>query len=631
MSQASTAADGAVEGPQHNGTRSPVRIRAGESPIRVNGRAPGLRRQVFLVLCRQSAASLRRVSCGRLAKESAAPASAKTTGFGAEPRCSGAQAAERVLVRESGAVTVGVTLPNLGYAEHTAIMGAMPWWSALATLPALPSAGQEAVAQALAVHGTRGQRAAFYGRDDLTTAARIRLLQAVSAREAALLLAHDDGPDIECLQAAVAAHGPCADFVILCAGHLQRHRAAEQVAAQLSADQAIEAARRWPCQERLPMAVHTALIEAMLADLPSRELPEGPDEAENRRAFEAQHVAEITWEANLWELLEHVPGLWESLARREAFAGRHVQWVLLARADDLPDETLRVCLPAVTHSWWGEGHPYLTAHIRLCALRDYVEGFPRLREIAQDRIDQTVAEVLANGWSVYPQFSFLFDWDSVDALADISRDPRHLTHAANALVETEPPNLDPDKRRLWEARVTRAAIGLASNPATPDTAVRRLVHLLDVPAIRVAAGRGQQALRSTCAAEIARRDERSLSSQPTRKLVRMRTVPSDRRLSERPEPDSALRECLSLIDGGPAQRALAIAAMLASEFIDSELLCMLPAADVLTSKHQAENTAGLIAAALGEDHERWTAWSRLTEALPAPCITLGRLLSGCGR
>ena len=42
--------------------------------------------------------------------------------------------------------------------------------------------------------------------------------------------------------------------------------------------------------------------------------------------------------------------------------------------------------------------------------------------------------------------------------------------------------------------------------------------------------------------------------------------------------------------------------MLASEFIDSELLCMLPAADVLTSKHQAANTAALIAAALGEDH-----------------------------
>jgi hypothetical protein len=42
------------------------------------------------------------------------------------------------------------------------------------------------------------------------------------------------------------------------------------------------------------MAVHTALIEAMLADLPSRELSEGPDEAENRRACEAQHAAEIT-------------------------------------------------------------------------------------------------------------------------------------------------------------------------------------------------------------------------------------------------------------------------------------------------------------------------------------------------
>jgi hypothetical protein len=218
-----------------------------------------------------------------------------------------------------------------------------------------------------------------------------------------------------------------------------------------------------------------------------------------------------------------------------------------------------------------------------------------------------------------------------DALADISRDPRHLTRAVNALVETEPPNLDSDERKLWETRVTRAAIGLASNPITPDTAVRGLVHLLDDPSIRLAAGRGQQALRSTCAAEIARHDERPFSSQITRKPVRMRSVPSDRRLSERSEPDAAQREYLSLIDGPPAQREPAIAAMLASEFIDSELLCMLPAADVLTRKHQADNTAALIAAALGEDRERWATWSRLTEALTDPCITLGRLLSGRGR
>jgi hypothetical protein len=239
--------------------------------------------------------------------------------------------------------------------------------------------------------------------------------------------------------------------------------------------------------------------------------------------------------------------------------------------------------------------------------------------------------VLANGWSVYPQFSFLFDWDSVDALADVSRDPRHLTRAANALVETEPPNLDSDEREPWGTRVARAAIGLASNPITPDTAVRRLIHLLDDPTIRQAAGRGQQALRSTCAAEIARRDKGPFSPQTARKPVRMRSVPSDRRLSECPEPYAALRECLSLIDGPPAQREPAIAAMLVSEFIDSELLCMLPAADVLTNKHQAENTAALIAAALGEDHERWTAWSRLAKALPDPCIALGRLLSGRGR
>ncbi|HEU5425287.1 MAG TPA: hypothetical protein VFU74_00345 [Actinocrinis sp.] len=528
-------------------------------------------------------------------------------------------------------MTVGVTLPKPGDAEHTAIMGTMPWWSALAVSPALPPAGQEEVAQALAVHGSRGQRTAFYGRDDLTKAARICLFQAVSAREAALLLAHDDSPDVECLKAAVAVHGPCADFVILCARHPHLHAAAVQIAAQLRADQAIEAARRWPRREQLPMAVHTALIEAMLADLPSRELSEGPDEAENRRAFEAQHAAEITWEANLWELLEHVPQLWESLARRETTAGRHVQWVLLARADDLPDETLRACLPAVTHSWWGKGSPYLTAHIRLCALRGYVESFPRLREIAQDRIDQTVAEVLANGWSVYPQFSFLFDWDSVDALAVISRNPRHLTRAANALVETEPPNLNFDEREPWETRVARAAIGLASNPITPDTAVRGLVHLLDRPTIRLAAGRGQEALRSTCAAEIAWRDEGSSSPQVARKPIRMRSVPSDRRLSECPEPYAALRECLSLIDGPPAQREPAIAAMLASEFMDSELLSMLPAADVLTSEHQAESAAELIAAALGEDHERWAAWGRLTEAMPDSRITLGRLLSGCAR
>ena len=51
--------------------------------------------------------------------------------------------------------------------------------------------------------------------------------------------------------------------------------------------------------------------------------------------------------------------------------------------------------------------------------------------------------------------------------------------------------------------------------------------------------------------------------------------------------------------------------------------------EALTNGSQSENVATLISAALDDDRDQWTAWSRLTEGLTDSGITLGQLLSYC--
>lgn len=325
------------------------------------------------------------------------------------------------------------------------------WWVKLADMTALPKAGQAVVARALAAEGSWAQKIAFYRRTDLSPVARECMLRSITAGEAVRLLAADGRPDRSLLDVALDAFGPSAGLVLLCSPHHELHDDAARIVARLPSDQAIEVARRWLPSMIMPVGVHVALVEAMLADVPPQQVEEGPDEEENRRAEEAQFRRETEWESHLWELLEHLPQLWRSLAERGDVAGRHVQWVLLARADDLPDDVLQACVPAVTHAWWGACRsPSLTARIRLRAMREYTTRFPRLREIAQRQIDRTVSEVLAAGWSVSPEFWWTEDWDSVDALADVCRAPRSLAKAVNALVDASLPKSPPRDARERE-------------------------------------------------------------------------------------------------------------------------------------------------------------------------------------
>ncbi len=420
---------------------------------------------------------------------------------------------------------------------------ALPVWRELAETVGLPQAAQAAVGEALAASGTAAQCAAFYARTDLTSAARIRMLQTIAPKEAAQLLLHDPTPSAEQIHAAVTAHGPTADIVIACAQHAGLHTTAAEVAGRLSAEQAIQAARRWPRREPMPELLHIALIDAMLADIPSRQLPEGLDRDQIREAEEAIFTAEQLWEEHVWELLEHMPNLWESLARQESMAGRHVQWLLLGEPIHLPDDVLYACLPAATHAWWGRDrrYPELTAKIRLCGLQTYVHRFPRLREIAQDWIDRTVADVLADGWSPSVHCRYAYDWDPVDALAEISRDPRHLRTTVQAVLASTAPDR---RHRLeseehWESRRATAANGLARNPCTPDAAVVQLLPYLDEFTIHLAAGRDLQALRRGCAAELTRRQSPDASSaeRTQRATARTRLVPSDRTLSAQADPE----------------------------------------------------------------------------------------------
>lgn len=365
----------------------------------------------------------------------------------------------------------------------------------------------------------------------------------------------------------------------------------------------------------------------MLADVPPRQVTEGLDEEENRRAEEAQVLREMEWERDLWELLEHLPQMWRELAERDDMAGRHVQWGLLARAEDLLDDVLRACVPAVTHAWWGACRsPSLTARIRLRAMQEYTARFPRLREIAQRQIDRTVSEVLATGWSVTPEFWWTTDWDPVDALADVCRAPRSLAKVVDALVDAALPKSPRDarEREQWLARRATAATALALNVKTPDASVRRLLSLLDTAAIYLIAPRRGQSLRNACAAELAQRPTTAGEAAAGRGPISGCMVPSDRSLAAQADPSAALHACLGLLDGPSNERALALAAMLASDYVDDELLRELPAEAVLTSERHAERVAGIISAACGANESRWTAWEGLVAS--AGTEPFGKLL-----
>lgn len=166
------------------------------------------------------------------------------------------------------------------------------------------------------------------------------------------------------------------------------------------------------------------------------------------------------------------------------------------------------------------------------------------------------------------------DWDPVDALADVCRAPRSLAKAVNALVDATLPKTPRDarEREQWLAGRARAATALALNVKTPDASVRRLVSLLDTAAIQLIASRRGKSLPDACAAELAQRPNTAVDAAAGRVPTSACVMPSDRSLAARADPSAALRDCLGLLDGPPHACALALAAVLASAYVDDEVL-----------------------------------------------------------
>lgn len=509
-------------------------------------------------------------------------------------------------------------------------------WRVLAMLDDLPEAAQASVAEMLVAHGTPPQRAAFCAREDVADSVRTGMLRAVDASEATRLVRCVPRLNAELALTAFQTHGASADLLLACSAHLESDDLAVRIAGELRAAGAIEAARRWPRSRPLPLQVHSALIDAMLNDVPPRTGCNGPDKEENDRNLKAQMAAEGEWEDQLWELIEHVPQWWADLAARDGRAGRHVQWVLLSRVDPMPDPVLRVCLPAITHEWLSTrpGTPDLHAKIRLCALRDYVRQHPRLREIAQDRIDRTIAEALAAGWEIRPRFCWASDWEPVDAAAELSHDAKVLARIARAVVVGDFPTSGVGLESTSERDRCRSHVAnrLAHNPYTPNGALREILPHLDEAGLGMAAQRHQQALRSRCAHELTTRQAASTAQggSGTRGPRRWASVPTDRQLAAQPDPAAALGERLPLPDVRSVERELAIAALLASRFSDAAVLDALPAERVLACDVQAAQVAARIVEMFGLDPAAWrrlALWSRTAGEDPADAdVEFGRLL-----
>ncbi|MCQ4085208.1 hypothetical protein NGB36_32780, partial [Streptomyces sp. RB6PN25] len=208
-------------------------------------------------------------------------------------------------------------------------------WRVLAMRDDLPEAAQASIAEMLVAHGTPPQRAAFCAREDVADPARTGILRAVDASEATRLVRCVPRLNAELVLTVFQARGASVDLLLACAARFESDDLAVRIAGELRAAGAIEAARRWPRSRPLPPQVHSALIDAIINDVPPRTGCNGPDKEENDRNLKAQMAAEGEWEAQLWELIEHVPQWWGDLAARDGRAGRHVQLERMRALDHL--------------------------------------------------------------------------------------------------------------------------------------------------------------------------------------------------------------------------------------------------------------------------------------------------------
>jgi hypothetical protein len=458
------------------------------------------------------------------------------------------------------------------------------------------------------------------GRDDLDSDVREHLVREAPPYLVVELL-EVWAPDPGLVRAAVETHGVLPDLVVWC-GACGWIELACELAGQVEWTSARSVASRWSrvVDEEMPPSVRLALVDAALTERDPRPDFMSMPEWERREAMERLDQERTERAEVAWSLLERQPQLWVSLARNGEHA-MQIRRILLKYPDELTDDVLLACIPEVVSEQLRDAE-YLHG-ARLCGAAEYVQRWPRLRQVAAEELRGLVGEVVDGGWTPVDRYVGP-EWEAIAALAELSDDVRLLTDTVAAIRTVEPSDYDTRDRQCldeWRDGRANAVAALTTNSHVPRAELIALLPALDERALDAIHQHSEGELKSASAVQLARVRQAAEEQRP--KLIE---VPNDDELTEHDDPAAVLRTHLKYLKARAAQRDVTIDGLLRSRFTTPEILRALPAARVLDAADQADQVAELLAISCGDDQQCWSALPTLSDPPPARTITFGAWL-----
>jgi hypothetical protein len=472
-------------------------------------------------------------------------------------------------------------------------------WQCLAELPALPAEGQRQLAARFADRGPVDVAVALFRGPRLDPDPRRRLLENASPRLAAALI--DDGGCTAPEVSALLDRFPTTVGVLDVA--LRREDTQEAVRRSIAGLSYVEAAKMWldnsvawSSSPRRRPELAWAVLQVVLAAEP------------------AKPPADAGWGSDRYErsaLVRSLIGQLPPARRRELLGdvehGRLVQQALLAGTDDLDDDELVACLPEIL----GHSDP-VPAGAEPVFLR-YARRFPRLVDLAGDRLRQAAAQLVVDGWSPV-EAARSGHWDALVTAARLADDPGLVESLVPAAVfdRPAPPGEVTAAARWRDPRRYEFVDLLVGNTQISQDRLRYLLDRLTVEHIEELreSARKRSRLDRLCRQALAARRPAQAPSAVSAHGVRPQPaprLPTDEELSAVADPTAVLRD---LLRDRSQHRGVVVDHALDSAYMTDELAWRLPVQELERHPVYGPRLAAEVAAICGESAGRWQAFTR---------------------
>jgi len=293
---------------------------------------------------------------------------------------------------------------------------------------------------------------------------------------------------------------------------------------------------------------------------------------------------------------------------RNPVYGRLLQRALLddKTRDPLTDEELIACVPEITRP---------QEHLPPGSIPDviqYIQRFPRLVDLAQPQLEQTVADLVADGWSPV-ECARSGQWDVLMNVARIAEAASLLDELAQAAVYDRAATTGlpgpPHQQRWHDPRRYDLVETLLNKALIPDTAVSHILDRLgesEFDDIVASAASGSR-LHVLCAAALQRRPSRALPAFRATGRQRPEKLPSDEDLSRADDPQAVL---LDLIKSRGMDQDRKIQHALSSSYMTDDLAWRVPITSLESHPVYGPRLAAQIAEICGDTPARWQEFAR---------------------